>query len=75
MAGNVWEWVADRYGMHYYAVSPAANPLGPIHAGYRVNRGGGFDSFTYGLRVSRRAGDAPSDFYDTLGFRCARSCP
>ena len=29
MAGNVQEWVADRYGADYYRASPAENPPGP----------------------------------------------
>ncbi len=29
MAGNVWEWVADLYGIEYYSISPEHNPTGP----------------------------------------------
>lgn len=29
MAGNVWEWVSDRWDPHYYSRSPIDNPKGP----------------------------------------------
>ena len=45
MAGNVWEWVADRYGESYYGSSPLRNPLGPESGEYCVLRGGTWDFF------------------------------
>jgi formylglycine-generating enzyme required for sulfatase activity len=58
MAGNVWEWVADRYRMDYYAKSPAENPMGPAEDEafnfMRVIRGGSFQDESYDLRVSNR---------------------
>ena len=44
MAGNVEEWVADRYDGSYYAASPEANPLGPETGPLRVVRGGSYYS-------------------------------
>ncbi|MGH7599019.1 MAG: SUMF1/EgtB/PvdO family nonheme iron enzyme [bacterium] len=40
MAGNVWEWCADRYGSDYYKASPSRNPKGPDSGTVRVLRGG-----------------------------------
>ena len=40
MAGNVSEWVADRYDENYYANSPRNNPPGPSSGLGHVQRGG-----------------------------------
>jgi sulfatase modifying factor 1 len=29
MAGNVWEWISDRWDPEYYSISPINNPTGP----------------------------------------------
>jgi serine/threonine-protein kinase len=59
MAGNVWEWVADRYRPDYYAKSPAENPTGPadedVFTNLRVMRGGSFQEDWTILRLSNRA--------------------
>ena len=39
MAGNVWEWVRDRYAADYYATSPPTDPPGPADGLSRVIRG------------------------------------
>ncbi|WKZ37726.1 MAG: SUMF1/EgtB/PvdO family nonheme iron enzyme [Anaerolineales bacterium] len=58
MAGNVWEWVADRYRPDYYAKSPAENPTGPaddeVFNNLRVIRGGSFQEDGIFLRLSNR---------------------
>ncbi len=74
MAGNVWEWVADRYGAGYYAVSPAVDPRGPSTGGLRVVRGGSWYGDPRSLRISHRGGDDPvrRPHGDGVGFRCAR---
>ena len=55
MAGNVWEWVAERYG-EYAAVDPhQEDPAGPAEGVRRVQRGGGFDDVAAALRSARRA--------------------
>lgn len=59
MAGNVWEWVADRYRPDYYAKSPSENPMGPadedVFTNLRVMRGGSFQDDWTILRLSNRA--------------------
>jgi peptidoglycan hydrolase-like protein with peptidoglycan-binding domain len=74
MAGNVSEWVVDRYDSDYYAKSPARNPQGPGAGTYRVLRGG---SSEYGSNL-HSAERGAMKFYNytlTVGFRCAFSPP
>lgn len=75
MAGNVWEWVADRYYTDYYEESPRENPLGPISGGYRVLRGGLWFSPPSHVRASDRGRLNPKEAYIYAGFRCATEFP
>jgi len=73
MAGNVWEWVADRYVADAYSRADCCdNPEGPgVEAGsYRVSRGSAFFSPASYLRVSVRYWDFPGYVGDYLGVRC-----
>jgi len=76
MAGNVWEWTADRYDASYYATAPSVNPAGPVDGGERVIRGGGFDAASIArfVRASARAHADPESTGagDSQGFRCAQ---
>lgn len=58
LAGNVWEWVADRYRPDYYAKSPVENPLGPtldeVYNNMFVIRGGSFQDDGLDLRLANR---------------------
>jgi len=73
MAGNVWEWTADRYGDQYYASSPYENPQGPETGDERVQHGGAwYDGGRAGwLTCTIRHATPPWNRADDLGFRCA----
>jgi formylglycine-generating enzyme required for sulfatase activity len=72
MAGNVQEWVADRYDAGYYLNSPVADPPGPAKGRHRVIRGGGWFTGPGCMGVGYRIA-LPSNWVDfNVGFRCAR---
>jgi formylglycine-generating enzyme required for sulfatase activity len=73
MAGNVWEWVNDRYDRDYYGRSPLENPTGPETGNYRVLRGGSFYFDESYARAASRNAYYPVTRYEDFGFRCARS--
>jgi formylglycine-generating enzyme required for sulfatase activity len=75
MAGNVWEYVADRYDEDYYANSPSSNPLGPESGDSRVMRGGAWDGYSYHLRSAYRSVTGTDSTGNYIGFRCAMSDP
>ncbi len=72
MAGNVLEWVTDRYDAGYYKDSPLDNPQGPGEGRFRVIRGGGWHSGPSCIRVYYRNA-LPYNWRDfNVGFRCVR---
>ena len=71
MAGNVREWVADRYAFEYYGVSPENNPLGPTSGGYRVLRGGSWNRPNSQISLYYREQNDPTSIGGDIGFRCA----
>lgn len=71
MAGNVWEWVADRYALDYYDSSPRIAPQGPSTGNTRIHRGGSWDSSEWFVRTADRYQALPSHHAGTVGFRCA----
>ena len=71
MAGNVWEWTADRFAGDYYARSPRRNPTGPGSGEGRVLRGGSWHNDPDALRSAGRAGLSPDSRNVDLGFRLA----
>jgi formylglycine-generating enzyme required for sulfatase activity len=72
MLGNVYEWVADRYGDKYYGASEPRDPQGPPGRGGRVLRGGSWYFVPKFSRVSFRSGVQPGGKGAALGFRCVR---
>jgi formylglycine-generating enzyme required for sulfatase activity len=70
MAGNVWEYVVDWWGLNYYANSPYYNPTGPIVGDWHVLRGGAWDSTQSDLHVTTRGEHYPDRRIDNIGFRC-----
>jgi len=75
MAGNVWEWVADKYDSDYYSNSPGSNPTGSGYGDQHVIRGGSWSSQAREIRSSNRQWWFPDEYAisDYHGFRCAAS--
>jgi len=72
MAGNVWEWVADRFGN--YSSKKQKNPGGPSRGFFRVYRGGSWlTDYPSGLQSTTRNWINPTTYKSSLGFRCATS--
>ena len=70
MAGNVWEWVLDRYAKDYYSVSPPSNPPGPDKGANHVLRGGSWRFTLENARASLRSPNGPQIRGGETGFRC-----
>jgi formylglycine-generating enzyme len=73
LAGNVEEWVLDRYAAEYPA-APQRDPVGPDEsagATDRVVRGGSFRTAAPWLRSAARTSAEPESRSATRGFRCA----
>ncbi len=74
MAGNVWEFVADRYAA-YDAQANAVEPTGPASGSERTIRGGSWRSPPHTLRVTARARIPEPERRADVGFRCAYAQP
>jgi len=75
MAGNVQEWVQDRYHPTYLSapVDGGAMEEQSLHGSVRVVRGGGYDVSSSDVRASNRERALPSEGRAGLGFRCCSS--
>ncbi len=69
MAGNVAEWVHDRYGR--YTAGEQTDPIGEPDGDYRVMRGGGFRDTDDSIRTTARWAVQPDRRSEGVGFRCA----
>jgi len=78
MAGNVREWVRDKFDVAFYSESPLENPVNATGAWQyvdRVIRGGGFAFTEWDSRTTSR-GHRKYMYYPVgTGFRCAEQGP
>ncbi|MBL4847668.1 MAG: SUMF1/EgtB/PvdO family nonheme iron enzyme, partial [Planctomycetes bacterium] len=73
LAGNVWEWSADRYDADSYALLPAQSPHLAVEgfSARAVKRGGSWTNAPQSLRCAKRACEKLSVRRNNLGLRCA----
>lgn len=76
LSGNVSEWCWDWYDSSHYASSNGTtDPRGASPSGYRVMRGGSWNSLANRCRASDRQFALPSEPNHASGFRPARVAP
>jgi len=73
LAGNVAEWVDDRYLPHYEDGDPPDPATRRPGSATRVMRGGSYESGPLSLRGASRDEALPSLRRPSVGFRCAKS--
>nr|MBN1229719.1 SUMF1/EgtB/PvdO family nonheme iron enzyme [Anaerolineae bacterium] len=71
-AGNVWEWCSSLYWPYPYSKDDGREDPGS-DSECRVMHGGSWRSRPVSVRCSARQGELPSDSFDVVGFRIARS--
>lgn len=72
-AGNVFEWVEDRYAP--YSADPVKDPPGPDKGVSRVLRGGSWGDFPMYCRAAYRLVFAPGLRRSSVGFRVCLGSP
>ena len=73
LAGNVWEWCRDWFGVYSGGSELELNPLGPLLGTGRVLRGGSYFYDATLLRAAVRNNDLAASRYLNFGFRVASS--
>ena len=71
MSGNVWEWVADRYGSRAYRKMAERDPHGPAKGKTRIVRGASWGSPVAWATAHNRYHRTPDYTNNKIGFRCA----
>lgn len=71
MAGNAWEWTADRFDPQSYVAGLSVDPRHDSSGGERVIRGGSWRSTAESLRTTTRRPAAEGAYAPDLGLRCA----
>jgi formylglycine-generating enzyme required for sulfatase activity len=71
VAGNVWEYAHDWYAP--YPAGPVTDPWGPASGDQRLKRGGPWKKHPVDQRLAERFEYDPALFFNTMGFRVARS--
>ncbi len=69
MAGNVMEWVEDRYERNYFQNSEIDDPMGATSGTSRVNKGGNWYASPSDARCAFRGFSGPEMSFWNLGFR------
>ena len=79
MAGNVWEWCADRYATNNHATDNTGkgnpltiDPTGAEFGDQRVLRGGSWLSLPRDARSATRDAGVPTTIQNNIGFRVVR---
>lgn len=70
LAGNVWEWVLDKFESQYYYISPLENPISKTGTAI-VQRGGSWANKPVSVLSPQRWGEYEAYWTDIItGFRC-----